>query len=185
MTDDIANGELPPLAAIIYPAGCPVDLLLAGIAADLAACGLHVAGAVQEAHPAAAGHCDTLVLRDTRDGSTTGISEDRGAGATACRLDPGGLATVAVRLEAALDSHPDLIVLNRFGKAEAEGGGLRAVFAAAVLRGIPVLTAVRQANAAEWHSFHQGMATDLPPDRAALQAWVAQWRGNASDLRTA
>jgi len=62
---------------------------------------------------------------------------------------------------------------------------LRDVVSAALLRGIPVLTAVREVNAPDWHAFHQGMAVDLPPTRQAALAWVAGWRGDAHGLHAA
>jgi hypothetical protein len=137
---------------------------------------MRIGGVLQEALPAAPGGCDRLVLRDTRDGSTVDISEDRGQAASGCRLDPRGLVEVAARLEAALETAPDLLLLNRFGKAEAAGGGMRTVLAAALLRGIPVLTAVRDSALPDWRDFHQGAAAELPPRRAAILAWVAHWR---------
>ncbi len=185
MTDDTTTNELPPLAAIVYPPGCAVDSLLSGLAADFIASGLEVAGVVQESRANVTGQCDTMLLRDTQDGSITGISEYRGAAASGCKLDARGLAAAAARMEAALASSPALLVLNRFGKAEIEGGGLRAVLSAALMRGIPVLTAVREANADGWRDFHQGMAVDLPPTREAVTAWAAGWRGDRDVLRAA
>ena len=55
-------------------------------------------------------------------------------------------------------------MLNRFGKAEAEGGGLRSGFARAIDAGIPVLTAVRPPYREAWAQFHGGLAVDLPAD---------------------
>jgi len=134
---------LPTLAAVIYPKGCAIDALLEDTIAALKAEGLLVAGVVQQADPADPDCCDMLALRDVMSGELTSITENRGKHATACRLDPRGLVEVAARLEAALDQAPDLLVLNRFGKAETEGRGLRSVLTEALVRGIPVLTAVR------------------------------------------
>jgi hypothetical protein len=174
MTDDH-----PRLAAIVFPKGFHVDGLLADVVATLTASGLRVAGVVQEAVATTPDRCDTLVLRDMTDRTTTCITEDRGAQSAGCRLDPRGLAEVAAKLEAVLDTNPDLLVINRFGKAESEGGGLRAVLTTALMRGIPVLTAVRDLNVAGWQSFHEGTAQDLPPVRGAVDDWVAAWRPGA------
>jgi len=163
---------LPMLAAVIYPKGCAIDALLDGAVVALQAEGLRVAGVVQQADPADPDCCDMFALRDVMSGELTPITENRGKHATACRLDPRGLVRVAAQLEAALDQSPDLMVLNRFGKAETGGGGLRSVLSEALLRGVPVLTAVRDIHVADWAEFHQGIAVDLPADPAALRAWV-------------
>ena len=63
------------------------------------------------------------------------------------------------------------MILNRFGKAEAEGGGLRPVFARAMEAGIPVLTAVRAPYIEAWAQFHGHLASDLPADIDAVLAW--------------
>ena len=56
------------------------------------------------------------------------------------------------------------MMLNRFGKAEAEGGGLRSAFVRAMEAGIPVLTAVRPPYIEAWSKFHGRLAVDLPAD---------------------
>ena len=73
---------------------------------------------------------------------------------------------------AALATDPDLLVINRFGKTEAEGGGVRPLIADAVDRGIPVLIAVPWRNIASWRVFAGELAVefgfgDLPVDPAA------------------
>ena len=44
------------------------------------------------------------------------------------------LADVATRIESNLDSSPDVLVLNKFGKAECDGGGLIELIANAMDR---------------------------------------------------
>ena len=88
-------------------------------------------------------------------------------------------------VEASLDANPDLLVINRFGKSKIEGGGLRPVLAAALLRAIPVLTAVREMNLADWRAFHQGAAQDLPPLPQAVRNWVNTWREARNGLHAA
>ena len=164
--------ELAPLAAVIYPKGTPIDALLREVVVQMQARGLHVAGVIQETTDGSVGGCESLVLRETDSGHITSITENRGKGARGCKLDPCALADVAARLEECLEDNPDLLVINRFGKSEIEGRGLRSVLSEALLRGIPVLTAVRDMNAVAWAEFHQGLALDLPPDREALMNWA-------------
>jgi Protein of unknown function (DUF2478) len=46
----------------------------------------------------------------------------------------------------ALKNSPELLVLNKFGKVEAEGMGTRDLIAQAVCMGIPVIVAFRRAT---------------------------------------
>jgi hypothetical protein len=110
-------------------------------------------------------------LESLSDGRLFRISQSLGPGSEGCRLDPGGLAACAAALERELAGGCDLLILNRFGRGEAEGRGFRDLIGAAVLAGIPVLTAVRERYAAEWAAFGSGIACDLPPDRDAVLAW--------------
>ncbi len=99
------------------------------------------------------------------------ISQELGSQAAACRLDAAGLAEVGALLDRSIDRELDLMILNRFGTAEAEGGGLRSVLARAIEAGIPVLTTVRPPYDAAWADFHGGLAVDLPPRLAPVLAW--------------
>jgi hypothetical protein len=65
----------------------------------------------------------------------------------------------------------ELLILNKFGKAEAEGGGLRSAFERAIESGIPVVTAVRPPYTEAWSHFHGRLAVDLAPDLDAVLAW--------------
>ncbi|BBE72554.1 DUF2478 domain-containing protein [Oharaeibacter diazotrophicus] len=163
-----------PLAAIFFARGETVDDVLAAAAETLAAEGLVVAGTVQAVGAAEEGCCGPMLVRDLSDGTVTVISQDLGKLATGCRLDGGALAEVAVRLDAALDRGADVLVVNRFGKAEGEGGGLRSVIERAVADGLPVVLAVRADHAAVWDAFHAGTATTLPADAAAVVRWCRE-----------
>lgn len=163
--------EQPPLAAIRFGAGTAIDALLCDVADRLAACGIRVAGLVQDTTPDGDSCCGAVHLRDVRDGSRVAISQDLGPGATGCRLDSTVLAEVAADLERSLDGTLQMLVLNRFGKAEAEGGGLRPVIQKAVALGVPVLTAVKDEYAEAWGGFHGGLGTALPPDQAVVVDW--------------
>jgi hypothetical protein len=154
--------------------------------------GLRVRGAIQD--NAGDASCPAMSLVDLATGERYGISQQLGTHARGCRLDPGGLAVFAARLDAAIQDGCDLIILNKFGKAEAEGGGLRAALARAIDSGIPVLTAVRSPYSEAWLDFHGGLAADLAPSRAAALAWCRgvhnssearyrRWLANRSDGR--
>jgi hypothetical protein len=52
------------------------------------------------------------------------ISQDLGAGARGCQLDPGALERAVARVDMSLaEDAPELLIVNKFGKREAEGHG--------------------------------------------------------------
>ena len=166
------NHAVVRIAAVRFEGGFAIDDFMRDVASRLRAEGVRLAGAVQENLPAGDGTpCAAMVLTDLRSQRRLRISQDLGAEATACRLDAGGLAEVGTLLERSIDGETDLMLLNRFGVAEAEGHGLRAVLAHALEAGIPVLTAVRPPYDAAWAEFHGGLASDLPAEREAVLAW--------------
>lgn len=169
------------LAAIIYGAGGgpEVDATLAAVAAALRRGGHRLAGAVQSTteRPDRC-RCDML-LEDLGSGQVIAISEDRGVEARGCRLDAVALEQVVALSGAALDTGATLLIVNRFGRREAEGHGFRAVIARAVASGTPVLLAVGAEQVPAWREFTGGMDAELPLDGAAIEAWCAGAIGSA------
>ncbi|RTL68589.1 MAG: DUF2478 domain-containing protein [Hyphomicrobiales bacterium] len=96
--------------------------------------------------------CD-MELEDLRTGKRIPISEDRGADARGCKLDMSGLEEAVGLSLSAVACGADALIINRFGKAEAEGRGFRAAIAAAFERGIPVILAVGSSNIKSWQEF--------------------------------
>ena len=148
------------------------DRLVAAVAEELEARGVAVAGAVQlnvEHDPARPCHMDLRILGQ---GDVLRISEDRGRHARGCRLDAIGLAEAVARVERDLDrSGVALVIVNKFGKQEAEGGGFREAIGKALVAGVPVLTAVSKGNLPEFLTFAEGLATEVPPDFDSVLAW--------------
>ena len=149
------------------------DSLLAEVAFGLLAEGRAVAGAVQR----------NVILRDGRpaqmdldvlaNGVRIRISQDLGAQASGCRLDPGALEEAVGLVEAALaaDPPPALLVVNKFGRQEAEGRGFRRTIGMALASGIPVLTAVSEDRRAAFEDFAGDLAELLAPEPGALRDW--------------
>lgn len=159
------------LAAIGYQAGFPIDDLLRRVAERLRAERVALAGALQENIGGIPGQCSAMTLVELTSQRRFGISQDLGLQSEGCRLDARGLSEIGALLDRPFDPHTELLLLNRFGKAEAEGGGLRSVFARAIDAGIPVLTAVRPPYLEAWAQFHGGLAVDLPADLERVLAW--------------
>ena len=148
------------------------DLLLADVAAALVARGVAVAGAVQMniVHdPDRPCHMDLKVLGADE---VLRISQDLGRHATGCRLDPAGLADAVARVESALDrGGAALVIVNKFGKQEIEGGGFRNVIGRALTEGVPVLTSVSERQVAQFLGFAGDLAVEVPADPDGAVAW--------------
>lgn len=161
------------IAAILFGRDDDVDIdgLLADVVARLQRDGYDVTGILQSAVRIDPDAKPSVGVREIRDGWQLPILENRGLHSRGCRLDPVAITEVARRLDAGLDRGADLVVVNRFGKAEAEGGGLRPVLERAFVEGIAVLVAVRRDFTEQWEAFHGGMAEMLAPDADAVLGW--------------
>ncbi|MBV0890745.1 DUF2478 domain-containing protein [Paracoccus sp. Z118] len=143
------------------------SLLFADIARRLAAEGLRLAGAVQVNHDRGADcscDMDLTVLGDG--GPAVRISQSLGNGAGGCRLDSGALALAVGRAARVLEGGADLVIVNKFGRQEAEGGGFRELIAEALAQGTPVLIAVAPKFQAAFTDFAGDLAQPLAPEDA-------------------
>jgi len=109
---------------------------------------------------------------DLRTTTAFDIWEERGTCASGCRLDERGLAAASHAIDRAIADRVDLVIMNRFGRAESLGGGLLASFSSAVSEGVPALTAVRAPYDVGWEKFHGGLGLELPADVEAIVAWA-------------
>lgn len=169
------------LAYIMAPGRGDTDLILAGLASDLAARGLRLCGTVQiNTERPDSGPCD-MDVRVLPDGPVLRISQDLGPSARGCRLDPAALEQAVGLVGASLDAGADMLIINKFGKHEAEGRGFRNVIAQAAAQGLPVLVGLNQLNRPAFETFAGDLATHLPPDRTALAQWAEQVVERVSD----
>ncbi|MCR6629382.1 MAG: DUF2478 domain-containing protein [Magnetospirillum sp.] len=99
-----------------------------------------------------------------------------GPGSQSCALDPAALAEASGAVRRAVAAGADLVLINKFSKAEKAGHGLAAEMLAVMAEGIPLLTAVPDEALVEWTGFTGGGATLLAPDIQALRRW---WAGAA------
>lgn len=161
-----------PLAAIVYSSGFPIDELMAEVADSLKREAVRLGGVVQHNTGDCPDGCASMALEDLASGRLFPISEDRGAGSAGCRLDPAGLAAAGAAVAQALTGSIDLVIVNKFGKQEALGHGLRAEIAASVLAGLPLLTAVRADMLVPWSHFAGEDWQRLPPEAVAITDWA-------------
>jgi len=113
-----------------------------------------------------------VILEDLATGHRTALFENRGAAARGCRLDQSALAEATARVEGSLEKVPQLLVLNKFGKVECEGGGLRDLIASAIDRGIPVVIGVPERNLDAWRTFAGEFAVELLDRRGGVLRWL-------------
>lgn len=160
------------ILAVVYTDGLAADKFLAGWGYALRAAGLSVAGLVQlntfERDP---GKCD-MAVEELFSGTVLQLSEDRGKEASGCRLDRSILTQAAGLLLTALEERPDILVLNKFGKVEAEGEGLRDALAKAVELGVPIFVGVPFRNLDQWRLFAGDMAEECPVDSPQIKSWL-------------
>lgn len=165
-----------PVAAIVHGQDDDVDPVLAAAVATLSRAGSRIGGLLQQAGAPISASKREMLLRVLRpDGGEKDmirLSDARGPGVQGCVLDVDALARAAMRLRAAIESGPDLLVVSRFGKEEAAGGGLRAELADAVLAGLPLLVPVRVTRLSAWWDFIGAPTRTLRPRHDEIVAWV-------------
>lgn len=149
-----------PLTALVYDEGFPIGALFAQLAARAQKAGLRLGGALERPGPAKGeGRPCDMALEDLASGRKIQISEDRGVFARGCRLDHDALTRVCALVLSSLPSR-DLVLLNKFGKTEAEGGGFRCVISDALALEIPLIIGAPRHNLAAWRAFAGEIATE-------------------------
>jgi hypothetical protein len=151
--------KAPAAGTLVYDGDGEVDRLMEDAVALLKAQGVRVGGVLQHFGDRLPSGKRSMWIDNASTGSSFRLDRPRGPGATACVLDPDALTRAACVVQRAIEGDNDLIVVNRFGNAEAEGRGLRAELADALCAGIPVLAAVRYSLLPDWEGF-----LGIPPD---------------------
>ncbi len=160
------------LAYIMSHGRGQTDPRLAEVARNLMQRGVRLCGTIQVNTERGDGrHCD-MDLMVLPEGPALRISQDRGRWARGCRLDAGSLETAVARVAGALDLGADLMIINKFGKHEAEGRGFRPVIAAALERDVPVLVGLNPLNREAFDTFAGGVATEVCGDPGGILEWA-------------
>ena len=163
------------IAHTMAPGRGDTDLLLHGFARSLIARGLRPCGTAQiNTDRANAGPCDMDVIV-LPDGPVIRISQDLGAASRGCRLDPEALEEAVGRVGASLEHGADCLIVNKFGKHEADGRGFRPVIVQALELEIPVLVGINALNRQAFLEFTGGMSHEISPDATALARWAERY----------
>ena len=147
------------------------DAVLSALAARAQAQGWPVAGVVQVNTDAPRQRRCDMDLAVLGTAQRIRISQRLGEHARGCRLDYDGLEQAVVAVQAQL-SGARLLIINKFGKSEAEGRGCRLVIAQAVAAGIPVVVGLKADNCADFMGFAGNFAHALPLDANAILHWA-------------
>lgn len=147
------------------------DLLLTGFALKQIDAGKRVVGVVQTNTERPQDHRCDMDVQVLPTGSTIRISQDLGAQSRGCRLDPSALEQAVAQLEPLVEAGADLLVVNKFGKHEADGRGFRNLIARAVELDIPVIVGTNSLNKDAFQDFAAGTARELEPEPEQLDAW--------------
>jgi hypothetical protein len=162
------------IGAIHGAATADIQKLLARFAERRMQEGLRVAGVIEEpAGGVDCGVCDSLVLRDTAGSTIIPITQNLGSGSSACKLDSAGLAAGCQAVVAAIEGGANVVVLSKYGKVEAEGGGLLDAFRAAADAGLPCLTGVKPSFVEYFQEYAGGYSQWIEANEEAIERWWA------------
>lgn len=129
-----------------------------------------MAGTVREKPVDLLGHPCDMDLRVLPDGPAFRISQPLGSYARGCRLDSGVIETIAAAVEARL-ADADILIINKFGKQEAQGRGQCPAISIAMELGVPTLVGVNKMNVPDFHALSDGIAEPLSPEMHAVREW--------------
>jgi uncharacterized protein DUF2478 len=175
--------DVRPILAIVYSDGLLADRLISDLGYKIRYAGVAVAGIVQHNQFIRdRTKCD-MDVEELASGIVLKISEDRGKEARGCRLDRGALSEAAALLSASIESGPQIVILNKFGKTEAEGHGLRDTLAQAVQLGVPVIVGVPFRNIEQWRAFAEGLAEECAIGSSRPYEWLLLHGFNVHETR--
>ena len=159
------------LAYTTSPGRGDMDLVLARVAERLEGRGLRVLGVVQ-INSACEGDrpCD-MDVKLLPHGPLIRISQSLGTQSRGCRLDPQGLEQAVGETAARLAGGGDVLMVNKFGKQEAEGRGFREVIGAALSEGVPVIVGLNALNRPAFEAYAGELAEAVSPEVGALLDW--------------
>ncbi|BAM91761.1 molybdenum ABC transporter ATP-binding protein [Bradyrhizobium oligotrophicum S58] len=167
------------IVALQGAASSVIQEMLAEFATRLVDTGLRVSGVIESSADKAK-PCKSMMLRSLDDNSLFSISQDLGSGSQACNLDPEGLALACAAVQRSIISGTDVVILSKFGKQEATGGGLADAFGSAIAAGLPIITAVSPAMMEAWVGFAGAFAECVHVDVARGPGWVEAWSGRVT-----
>lgn len=162
-----------PIGAIIHDSAETADQTLQPFIQYLQEQGQVVLGVVQAPEEVSFAYRTQMGIINLSNGEFTSIAQDLGEHNTSCCLDSEAVSNASIILKQARALNPDLIVVNRFGKLEAEGEGFADEMLEIMSTGMPMLTVVASRFLEPWRAFSGGLATEIAPDLDQMKNWYA------------
>lgn len=164
------------LAYVMTETRGATDRLLTNLAEALHAKGVRLSGIVQSNTECSDEELCDMDVRVLPAGETIRISQSLGAGARGCRLNPEALEQAVGQVTASLQAEPSpqVLIVNKFGKHEADGRGMRPVIGEALTQGMIVVSGVNRMNVEPFKAFSDGMAVAGATELDELVSWVEQ-----------
>lgn len=160
------------LACTITEGRGETNRLLTDVAARLEARGVRLCGTVQTDTAREGSELCDMDVRVLPGGPIIRISQNLGPNARGCRLDPEALEQAVGQTLTALEDGAQLMIVNKFGKHEAEGRGFREAIGVALSKEVPVLVGINRLNLDAFQAFCDGAATELNGDIDAAMDWA-------------
>lgn len=162
----------PAILAIVYNDGDVAASFIADLGYRLRHSGAAVAGVVpyRSATPRE-GKC-TIEVEELASRFVLQLADDMTTHPFGCRIDPEALSEAAALISAALQKAASVVIFNKFGKLEAEGGGLRETIAEAIELGVPAIVGVPRRHIASWRQFTHGLAEEVQVGSQRLYQWL-------------
>ena len=161
------------------------DLLLAHFADRLAEMGVRTCGTVQINTERPDCHACDMDVRVLPGGPDICISQSLGKHASGCRLDPDALEQAVTIATRRLAEGADILIINKFGKHEANGRGFRELIAEALANDVAVIVGTNKLNEEAFLEFTGREATLIRPDLELLMDWFDKVCQNDPMLSTA
>ncbi|WP_426437116.1 DUF2478 domain-containing protein [Bradyrhizobium genosp. P] len=158
--DAIVASRCRRLAAIVYDEQAYPDDILMEVIVRCRKAGFPLAGIIQRRIGGSVHRCHMLFV-NLATGEQTSIFVDRCPASRGCKLDEDAMLQVVAQLGQDLAKGPKLLVLNKFGKVEAESVGMRELIAQAIFDGIPAVIGVPKRNLSAWREFAGDLSIEL------------------------
>lgn len=165
----------PKIAGVVYERGAPIRELMKAFVQTLKANNVNVHGILQEVpkelDPANAG-CGVDAI-DIKTGEHVALVRPTQyeLDNNICSLDVAQLAEASMILRRALDDHADIVVVEKFGKHEKDGGGLSDELLAVMAENIPTVVSVPQFEQEAWEQFTGGLGAVLSCELNQVITW--------------
>lgn len=160
-----------PIGALVHENATLPDEQLQVFVQYLQEQGKLVLGVVQAPDEVSFAYRSKMGIINLSNGEYTSIAQDLGEHNTSCCLDSEAVSNASHILAEARALKPDLIIVNRFGKLEAEGEGFADEMLEIMSESIPMLTVVTPQFLESWRTFSGGLGSEINPELAELKAW--------------